>query len=236
MDRRTDSGPTLPGTGSHSPLPPVAADRPSEQLLHELLQTVATLTQQVAEMRQELTELRQEQEVLKQSQQQPEPDNYFPQNQLSPYVSTTTAHPQPTSAPPAAKAGEGAEPLLVELPDAFVFSLRHDTPRANRLVRVLRERVLPEANSRERNTFRWCHVWKVLMDHQLIIENVSMKQFGRAIALVVGNGLKGENIRKAATDYDFPRGDYRSWPDNNADKNLCIKVVSLLVEAGVLTD
>lgn len=211
MDYLTDTGCMGPGRGENSPL--------SEQFGAQcgLLASLKALNQQ-------LSQLQQLQEQHEARIRQLESSNMLLSSIVSQCLKPdTTLHPSADPQPPS----PDVEPLPA-LHQAFVFTLRHDSRRANKMVCVLRDRIAPIACATGQRPFHWCHVRRVLIERRLMVENVSPTDFGRAMSQLLGGSPKAENIRKAAQGYDMPRGSYLEWPDGQPDREACLEVEFLL--------
>jgi len=249
MERRTDTGCELPGMGDNSPMPEVAVVRSVEEQVAQLMQDMARLYQcvddinQVNDRQQQTIDEQQRQiddqqrqiDKLEQQLMKSEGDKTLLKNLLSQYVSTSMTMPQqaPAVVMPEKDAVAEESPLMAYT-KLFVFSLRTDVRRSNLLVRMLREQLMPVAQSLERNTIRWCHVWKVLYDDQLLIEKVNKKAFGRFLRDILGKGFNAENLRRASSGDDLSGTNFHTWAENNTDKNLCLEVEHMFIQAGII--
>ena len=211
MDYLTDTGCMEPDREENTPL----SEQPDAQA--GLMASLKALSQQVSQ----LQKLQEQHEARIR---QLESSNLLLSSVVSQFLgSETTLHPPvvPQPPPPDVEA-------LPALHQAFAFNLRHDSRRAKKMVRVLREQIAPVACCTSQRLFRWCHVRRVLIDRRLMVENVSPTDFGRAMAQVLGGSAKAENIRKAAEGYDMPRGCYLDWRDGQPDREACLEVEFLL--------
>jgi outer membrane murein-binding lipoprotein Lpp len=232
MDRRTDTGSGMSGTGSNSPVPGGCTTCSVSQLLSQVEQ----LTRKVEQLTRRVSQLEQDRELQKQlfammAQGYAAANTSADDN--TPTINTTKtketmATPTPT------------EPPLMELPDIFVEPLRQDVRRANSLVRLLRGDILRLIKDRQQKTLQWYHVFKTFMDCQLIFDDTSPTAFGKAIKTIVGGVPKADTIRRQASKDDIGRDkamkDFHSWPDNCRDKSLCLTVEQLLKENGIQTN
>ena len=228
MDRRTDTGSGMSGTGSNSPVPggcPACS-------VSLLLSQVEQLTRKVEQLTRRVSQLEQDRELQKQLFAMMA-QGYTTANTITSTIKTTKTMETMTTPTP-------AEPLLMELPDIFVEPLRQDVRRANSLVRLLRGEIVTRIRDRRQKTLRWYHVFKTLMDCRLIFDDTSPTAFGRAIKTIVGGLPKADTLRREASNDDIGRDkamkDFHSWPDNCRDKSLCLTVEQLLKENGIQTN
>ena len=228
MDRRTDTGSGMSGTGSNSPVPGGCTTCSVSQLLSQVEQ----LTRKVEQLTRRVSQLEQDRELQKQLFAMMA-QGYATANTITSTIKTTKTMETMTVNTP-------AEPLLMELPDIFVEPLRQDVRRANSLVRLLRGDILRLIKDRQQKTLQWYHVFKTFMDCQLIFDDISPTAFGKAIKTIVGGVPKADTIRRQASKDDIGRDkamkDFHSWPDNCRDKSLCLTVEQLLKENGIQTN
>jgi len=204
-----------------------------QDIIDELQRQMGEMGQQMGEMGQQMDEMGQQMDEMEQQQMKSEDDRMLLRKALGLYVSApmTVLHQAPAVA---ADEPVAEESPLMAYSKLFVFSLRNDVRRSNLLVRMLREQLLPVAQSLERNTIRWCHVWKVLYDDQLLIEKANKKAFGRFLKDILGKGFDAENLRKASSGDELSGGNFHTWPEKNTDKNLCLEVEFMFIKAGII--
>ena len=211
MDYLTDTGCMEPGRGEDSPLP----EQSGTQCV--CMASFQTLNQQ-------LSHLQQLQEQHEARIRQLESSNMLLSSIVSQLMGPETPlHPTVVPQPP-----PPVDEPLPALHQAFVFTLRHDPSRAQKMVHVLRDQIAPIANSTGQRPFHWYHVRRVMIDRRLMVENVSPTDFGRAMAQVLGGSVKADNIRKKSDFINMPRGSYLDWPDGQADRESCLEVEFLL--------
>lgn len=232
MDRRTDTGSGMSGTGNNSPVPGGCTTCSVSQLLSQVEQ----LTRKVEQLTRRVSQLEQDRELQKQlfaMMAQGYATANTTANTITSTIKTTKTMETMTTPTP-------AEPLLMELPDIFIDPLRQDVRRANSLVRLLRGDILRLIKDRQQKTLQWYHVFKTLMDCGLIFDDTSPTAFGKAIKTIVGGLPKADTIRRQASKDDIGRDkameDFHSWPDNCRDKSLCLTVERLLKENGIQTN
>ena len=204
-----------------------------QQTIDRQQDIIDELQRQMGEMGQQMGEMGQQMDEMEQQQMKSEDDRMLLRKALGLYVSA------PMTVLQQAPAVAADEPVAEESPlmaysKLFVFSLRNDVRRSNLLVRMLREQLLPVAQSLERNTIRWCHVWKVLYDDQLLIEKANKKAFGCFLKDILGKGFDAENLRKASSGDELSGGNFHTWPEKNTDKNLCLEVEFMFIKAGII--
>lgn len=228
MDRRTDTGSGMSGTGSNSPVPGGCTTCSVSQLLSQVEQ----LTRKVEQLTRRVSQLEQDRELQKQLFAMMA-QGYTTANTITSTIKTTKTMETMTVNTP-------AEPLLMELPDIFIDPLRQDVRRANSLVRLLRGDILRLIKDRQQKTLQWYHVFKTFMDCQLIFDDTSPTAFGKAIKTIIGGVPKADTIRRQASKDDIGRDkamkDFHLWPDNCRDKSLCLTVEQLLKENGIQTN
>ena len=123
----------------------------------------------------------------------------------------------------------GDEEPIMELPDEFEFSLRHDTHRANLLISIIREKLAPVAMSKNtKKKFRWCHIRFVMTKHSLLKDYINHTQFGRAIETIMERRVTAGNIRKSGDDDFLKRKDCEKLKDWTYHKEACLEVEYLL--------
>ena len=204
-----------------------------QQTIDQQQDIIDELQRQMGEMGQQMGEMGQQMDEMDQRQMKSEDDRMLLRKALGLYVSAPMTVLQQAPAVAAEPAVAEESPLMA-YSKLFVFTLRNDVRRSNLLVRMLREQLLPVAQSLERNTIRWCHVWKVLYDDQLLIDKVNTSAFGRFLKEILGKGFDAENLRKVSSGDDFKSGDFHTWPENNTDKNLCLEVEFMFIKAGII--
>ena len=204
-----------------------------QDIIDELQRQMGEMGQQMGEMGQQMDEMGQQMDEMEQQQMKSEDDRMLLRKALGLYVSApmTVLHQAPAVA---ADEPVAEESPLMAYSKLFVFSLRNDVRRSNLLVRMLREQLLPVAQSLERNTIRWCHVWKVLYDDQLLIEKANKTAFGRFLKDILGKGFDAENLRKASSGDELSGDNFHTWPEKNTDKNLCLEVEFMFIKAGII--
>lgn len=123
----------------------------------------------------------------------------------------------------------GDEEPIMELPDEFEFSLRHDTHRTNLLIRIIRDQLAPVAMSKNtKKKFRWCHIRYVMSKHHLLIKDINHMDFGRAMEIIMERKVIAGNVRKSGDDDFLKKKDYKLMEDGEYDKEACLEVEYLL--------
>ncbi len=114
-----------------------------------------------------------------------------------------------------------------KLPLAVVGRIKCDERLSALFVSIVRDKIAPRVSNKSTQTFwRWSYVWKAMIDHNLIIHNVTPTAFGRLIAEILDNISDGA-VRKSGV-YSFSDGCYWTWREGNPDKEVCRQIAEVL--------
>lgn len=219
MEKRMDTGCMLSGGGDNSPLPNGIGDYSKQ--IKDLINEVLRLNQKICEQDLRIAKLEKLNNGLFDALQ----DYVSGRKQSDDSISHTT---EPQQARLSDSQGSDEE-LIMELPKVFVATLRHDIPRANLLIRIIRGSLAPVAMSRKKKKkFRWCHIRYVMEKFRLLEDNINHMDFGRAMEEVMERKVVAGNIRKSGDDDFLKRKDYEEMDDGVYDKEACLEVEYLL--------